>query len=49
MSRPAPKAFADLLKDAVHEPGPMATYPRWRELGRHVAHTHPESKPYVSI
>ncbi len=36
MSRPAPKAFADLLKDAVHEPGPMATYPRWRELGRHV-------------
>ncbi len=68
MSRPAPKAFADLLEHAVHEPGilsqayqqfhsysvgnqllawgqcadrglqpgPMATYPRWRELGRHV-------------
>ena len=68
MTRPTPKAFADLLHDAVHEPGilsqaysqfhsyslgnqllalmqchereiepgPMATYPRWQELGRHV-------------
>ena len=68
MARPTPKASADLLRDAVHEPGilsqayqqfhsysvsnqllawaqcaerglepgPMATYPRWKELGRHV-------------
>ena len=68
MTRPTPKAFADLLQSAVTEPGilsqaysqfhsyslgnqllammqchqrgiepgPMATYPRWRELGRHV-------------
>ena len=68
MIRPTPKAFADLLRDAVHEPGilsqayrqfhsysignqllamvqcheraiepgPMATYPRWQELGRQV-------------
>ena len=68
MIRPTPKAFADLLRDAVHEPGilsraysqfhsyslgnqllamaqcherevepgPMATYPKWKELGRHV-------------
>ena len=68
MTRPTPKAFADLLQSAVHEsgilsqayqqfhsyslgnqllammqchtrglePGPMATYVRWQELGRHV-------------
>ena len=68
MSRSTPKAFAQLLQSAVHEPGilsqayqqfhsysvgnqllawsqcadrelqpgPMATYPRWRELGRQV-------------
>ncbi len=68
MTRPTPKAFADLLQSAVREPGilsraysqfhsysignqllammqchergiepgPMATYPRWQELGRHV-------------
>ncbi len=68
MATPSPKAFADLLQSAVHEPGtlsqayqqfhtyslgnqllamfqcherdiqpgPMATYPRWRELGRQV-------------
>ena len=68
MTRPTPKAFADLLRDAVHEPGilsqayqqfhtyslgnqllamvqchqrglepgPMATYPKWKELGRQV-------------
>ena len=68
MTRPTPKASADLLRDAVHEPGilsqayqqfhsysignqllamvqcherglepgPMATYPRWKELGRQV-------------
>ena len=68
MTRPTPKAFADLLQRAVHEPGilsqaysqfhsysignqllamvqcheraiepgPMATYPRWKELGRQV-------------
>ena len=68
MTRPTPKAFADLLRDAMHEPGilsqayqqfhtyslgnqllamvqchervvepgPMATYPKWKELGRHV-------------
>ena len=68
MIRPTPKAFADLLRDAVHEPGilsqayrqfhsyslgnqllamvqcheraiepgPMATYPKWKELGRQV-------------
>ena len=68
MSRPTPKAFAQLLEHAVHEPGilsqayqqfhsyslgnqllawaqcadrglqpgPMATYPRWKELGRQV-------------
>ena len=68
MSRPTPKAFAQLLQNAVHEPeilsqayqqfhsysignqllawaqcaerglepGPMATYPRWKELGRQV-------------
>ena len=68
MTRPTPKAFADLLQDAVQEPGilsraysqfhsyslgnqllamvqchergvepgPMATYPRWKELGRQV-------------
>ena len=68
MSRPTPKAFGDLLKHAVHEPGilsrayhqfhhyslgnqllawaqcaerelqpgPMATYHRWKELGRQV-------------
>lgn len=68
MSRPTPKAFADLLQSAVHdpgtlsrayrqfhtyslgnqllamgqchtrglEPGPMATYPRWKDLGRQV-------------
>ena len=68
MTRPTPKAFADLLQNAVHEPGilsqaysqfhsysrgnqllammqchergiepgAMATYPRWQELGRHV-------------
>ncbi len=68
MTRPTPKAFADLLQSAVQEPGilsraysqfhsyslgnqllamvqcherevepgPMATYPRWKELGRHV-------------
>ena len=68
MTRPTPKAFADLLQNAVHEPGilsqaysqfhsyslgnqllammqcheraiepgPMATYPRWKELGRQV-------------
>ena len=68
MTRPTPKAFADLLRDAVREPGilsrayrqfhsysignqllamvqcherglepgPMATYPKWKELGRQV-------------
>ena len=68
MTRPTPKAFADLLQSAVQEPGilsraysqfhsysignqllamvqchergiepgPMATYPRWKELGRQV-------------
>ena len=68
MTRPTPKAFADLLQSAVQEPGilsraysqfhsyslgnqllamvqcherevepgPMATYPRWQELGRQV-------------
>ena len=68
MTRPTPKAFADLLQSAVREPGilsraysqfhtyslgnqllvmtqchqrgiepgPMATYPRWKELSRHV-------------
>ena len=68
MTRPTPKAFADLLRDAVYEPGilaraysqfhtyslgnqllamaqchereidpgPMATYVRWQELGRQV-------------
>ena len=68
MATPSPKAFSDLLRCAVHEPGilsqayqqfhtyslgnqllamfqcaereippgPMATYPRWRELGRQV-------------
>ena len=68
MSRPTPKAFADLLQSAVHEPGilsqayhqfhtytlgnqllamvqchgrelepgPMATYPKWKELVRQV-------------
>ena len=68
MTRPTPKAFADLLQSAVHEPGilsqayrqfhtyslgnqllammqchqrglepgPMATYPKWKELSRHV-------------
>ena len=68
MTRPTPKAFADLLQSAVREPGilsrayqqfhsyslgnqllamvqcqerelepgPMATYPKWQELGRQV-------------
>ena len=68
MTRPTPKAFADLLQNAVTEPGilsrayshfhsysignqllammqchqrgiepgPMATYPKWKELGRQV-------------
>ncbi len=68
MIRPTPKAFADLLREAVHEPGilaraysqfntyslgnqllamvqcherglepgPMATYPRWKQIGRQV-------------
>ncbi len=68
MTRPTPKAFAELLQSVVHEPGtlsqayrqfhtyslgnqllamfqchergiapgPMATFPRWKELGRHV-------------
>ena len=68
MTRPTPKAFADLLQSAVREPGilsraysqfhsysignqllamvqcherevepgPMATYPKWKELGRQV-------------
>ncbi len=68
MTRPTPQAFAELLQNAVNEPGtlsqayqqfhhyslgnqllamvqcherdlppgPMATFPRWKELGRHV-------------
>ena len=81
MSRPTPKAFAQLLQNAVHEPGilsqayrqfhsyslgnqllawaqcqerglepgPMATYPRWKELGRQVRKGSRRERPYPPL